>query len=55
MSSWTASPTDASAPVDAALLAVPRMLNDQTLRMVVTPHLGGDVLRVHLSLCVNLQ
>ena len=25
------------------------MLNDQTLRMVVTPHLGGDVLRVHLS------
>ncbi len=49
VASWTASPSDASAPVDAALLPVPHMLDDQTLRMVVTPHLGGDALRVHLS------
>jgi lysophospholipase L1-like esterase len=49
VASWTASPSDASAPVDAALLAVPPNLDDQTLRMVVTPHLGGRTLRIHLS------
>jgi len=35
--------------VDAALLPVPSTLDDQTMRMVVTPHLGGQTLRVHLS------
>jgi lysophospholipase L1-like esterase len=49
VASWAASPTDASAPVDASLTPVPHTLDDQTARMVVTPHLAGRVLRVHLS------
>ncbi len=49
VASWTASPSDASAPVDASLRPVPSHLDDQTLRMVITPHLGGETLRVHLS------
>lgn len=47
--SWTASPTDALFPTDAGGLPVPEVLGDQTLRMVITPHLGGSTLRVHLS------
>jgi lysophospholipase L1-like esterase len=47
--SWTASPTDAATPLDAAGLAVPAAVTDQTFRMIVTPHLGGGVLRIHLS------
>ncbi len=47
--SWTASPTDAVMPIDADGLPVPVLLGDQTLRMVITPHLGGSTLRVHLS------
>lgn len=47
--SWTASPTDSVTPFDAAGLPVPEALVDQTLRMIVTPHLGGSILRVHLS------
>jgi len=47
--SWTASPTDAITPFDAAFMPVPELLVDQTLRMIVTPHLGGTILRVHLS------
>jgi hypothetical protein len=39
--SWSASPSDAS-PLQPTLV-------DQTLRMIVAPHLGGSVLRVHLS------
>ena len=39
--SWSASPSDANA-------LAPTLL-DQTLRMIVAPHLGGTVLRVHLS------
>ena len=46
---WTASPTDAVTPVDAAGLPVPLTLADQSLRMVVTPHLGGTVLRLRLT------
>ena len=49
VASWAASPTDAISPVDAAGLPVPAGLDDQTLRMIVTPHLGGTTLRVHLS------
>ncbi len=49
VASWTASPTDSLMPVDAAGLPVPEVLADQTLRMMVTPHLGGSVLRIHLS------
>ncbi len=49
IASWTASPTDSLTPFDAAGLPVPEVLDDQTLRMVVVPHLGGSVLRIHLS------
>jgi lysophospholipase L1-like esterase len=49
VASWTASPTDASVPFDATGLPVPEVLTDQTLRMIVTPHLAGSVLRIHLS------
>jgi lysophospholipase L1-like esterase len=47
--SWTASPSDSSTPTDAGGLPVPAVLADQTLRMVITPHLGGTTLRLHLS------
>ncbi len=49
VASWTASPTDAVTPVDAAGLPVPEVLVNQTIRMIITPHLGGSVLRIHLS------
>ena len=39
--SWSASPSDAS--------TLSPTLVDQTLRMIVAPHLGGSILRVHLS------
>jgi lysophospholipase L1-like esterase len=39
--SWAASPSDAS-------LLSPTLVG-QTVRMIVAPHLGGDILRVHLS------
>ena len=47
--SWTASPTDSATPTDAGGLPVPELLGDQTLRMIITPHLGGSTLRLHLS------
>lgn len=49
VASWTASPTDSVTPFDGALIPVPEVLVDQTLRMIVTPHLGGTELRLHLS------
>ena len=49
VASWTASPTDSLTPFDAAGFPVPEILANQTLRMIVTPHLGGTQLRVHLS------
>jgi lysophospholipase L1-like esterase len=49
VASWTASPTDASTPADAVGLPVPGPLTEQTFRMIVTPHLGGAALRIHLS------
>lgn len=39
--SWSASPSDAT--------TLSPTLVDQTLRMIVAPHLGGTILRVHLS------
>jgi hypothetical protein len=38
--SWAASPTDASSA---------HRLTDQTLRMLIAPHLGGGIVRLHLS------
>lgn len=49
VASWTASPSDSGTPFDAAGLPVPQVLADQTVRMIVTPHLAGSVLRIHLS------
>lgn len=49
VASWTSSPTDSLVPIDATGLPVPEILTDQTLRMMVTPHLAGAVLRIHLS------
>jgi lysophospholipase L1-like esterase len=46
---WTASPTDGSFPFDPSLGPVPTTLTDQTVRMVVTPHVAGASLRLHLS------
>lgn len=49
VASWSASPTDSFTPFDAAGLPVPAVVTSQTLRMVITPHLGGSDLRIHLS------
>ncbi|HUE06439.1 MAG TPA: GDSL-type esterase/lipase family protein [Acidimicrobiales bacterium] len=49
VATWTASPTDSLVPIDATGLPVPEVLTDETLRMMVTPHLAGSVLRIHLS------
>src|SRR6266542_362467 len=47
--SWTASPTDGSVFLGPSLDPVPTSLTDQTIRMVITPHLGGTTLRLRLS------
>ncbi|HEY3713465.1 MAG TPA: SGNH/GDSL hydrolase family protein [Jatrophihabitantaceae bacterium] len=49
VASWGASPTDSGVPLDATGFPTPQLLANQSLRMVVTPHLGGSSLRVHLS------
>ncbi|EFC84168.1 GDSL-type esterase/lipase family protein [Parafrankia sp. EUN1f] len=49
VASWAGSPTDSLVPVDATGARSPSALTDQTARMVVTPHLGGSSLRIHLS------
>lgn len=49
VASWAASPTDSLTPVDAAGTPVPMAVEDQTFRMVITPHLGGEQLRLHLT------
>ncbi len=49
LASWAASPTDATVPTDATGLPTPQLLANQSLRMVLTPHLGGTSLRIHLS------
>ncbi|MEU1994258.1 GDSL-type esterase/lipase family protein [Nocardia gamkensis] len=49
VASWTASPTDSVTPLDAAGGPIPVAVDDQSFRMVITPHLGGSRLRVHLT------
>ncbi|MGK8506707.1 GDSL-type esterase/lipase family protein [Nocardia asiatica] len=49
MASWTASPTDSVTPLDAAGGPIPLAVDNQSFRMVITPHLGGSTLRVHLT------
>jgi lysophospholipase L1-like esterase len=49
VASWTMSPTDSAMPEDAAGKLMPLTLRDESARMIVTPHLAGRVVRVHLS------
>ncbi|WP_196151892.1 GDSL-type esterase/lipase family protein [Nocardia bovistercoris] len=49
VASWAASPTDAVTPFDATGGLVPLTVDDQTFRMIVSPHLGGEQLRVRLT------
>ncbi|WP_198653518.1 GDSL-type esterase/lipase family protein [Actinocorallia populi] len=49
VASWAASPSDGVVPFDASLRGVPTTLTGQTVRMVITPHLGGSSVRVRLS------
>ncbi|AHH19661.1 putative lipolytic protein, GDSL family [Nocardia nova SH22a] len=46
---WTASPTDSITPLDPLGTPVPEYLDNQTVRMMITPHLGGSKFRLHLS------
>ncbi|MFF0633728.1 GDSL-type esterase/lipase family protein [Nocardia sp. NPDC004151] len=48
VSGWMAAPSDAFGAVDPSM--VPQAhVGGQTFRLVATPHLGGSVLRIHLS------
>ncbi|HEY3700348.1 MAG TPA: GDSL-type esterase/lipase family protein [Spongiibacteraceae bacterium] len=49
VASWAASPSDSSVPLDATGVLIPSALNEETLRMVITPHLSGSTVRVHLT------
>ena len=49
VASWTASPADSFPTFDPTLQRTPSTLTDDTVRMVITPHLGGHTLRLHLS------
>lgn len=49
VASWLASPTDAITPVDASGGPIPVEVTDQTFRMIITPHLGGSEVRIHLT------
>ncbi|WP_254206232.1 GDSL-type esterase/lipase family protein [Nocardia alni] len=49
VASWLASPTDAISPVDASGGPIPLTVDDQTFRMVISPHLGGSEVRIHLT------
>lgn len=42
-------PTDSLTSLDATGTPAPMAVDDQTLRMVITPHLGGEQLRLHLT------
>jgi lysophospholipase L1-like esterase len=49
VASWAASPSDEVWPVDPTFDPIPIVLVGQTIRDVITPHLGGSELRIHLS------
>ncbi|WP_288047816.1 GDSL-type esterase/lipase family protein [Nocardia sp.] len=49
VASWTAAPTDSVTPLDAWGQPTPLTVDDQTFRMIITPHLAGTQLRVHLT------
>ena len=49
VASWAASPSDDSFPIDPTLDLIPGVWVNQTIRDIITPHLGGSELRIHLS------
>jgi lysophospholipase L1-like esterase len=52
VASWTASPSDDTWPIDPTAQPIPGtlgFLDGQTIRDVITPHLGGSQLRIRLS------
>jgi lysophospholipase L1-like esterase len=49
VASWAASPTDALVPIDASANFAPIVATAQTFRNVISPHLGGSQVRVHLT------
>ncbi|MBO2447673.1 GDSL family lipase [Actinomadura barringtoniae] len=49
VAAWTAGATDGVVGLDASLGGVPTTLSDQTVRMVITPHLSGSEIRLRLS------
>ena len=49
VASWGAAQTDAAVPIDATFGPLPVLYSEQTIRNVITPHLGGDKVRLHLT------
>jgi hypothetical protein len=49
VTTWAASPIDAIAPIDGVGMPAPELIASQTLRMVITPHLSGNLVRVRLT------
>jgi lysophospholipase L1-like esterase len=49
VASWGAAQSDASIPFDATFSPLPAPIGNQTIRDVITPHLGGTRIRVHLT------
>jgi lysophospholipase L1-like esterase len=49
VASWGAAQSDATIPIDASFATLPTSYYRQTIRNVITPHLGGSRVRVHLT------
>jgi lysophospholipase L1-like esterase len=49
VATWAASPSSASLGLDPTLNGEPTALKGQSLRMIITPHASGSLLRLHLS------
>jgi lysophospholipase L1-like esterase len=49
VATWAASPSSASLGLDPTLSSEPTTLTGQSVRMIITPHANGSLLRLHLS------
>jgi hypothetical protein len=49
VASWGAAQSDASIPFDATFAPLPVPIGNQTIRDVITPHLRGTRVRLHLT------
>jgi lysophospholipase L1-like esterase len=49
VASWGAAQTDAAIGIDATFTPMPLLYHEQTIRNVITPHLGGSRVRLHLT------